>query len=39
MGTSLRMYQDQTRLLTNHSWQAWRSIYNNQTRFLDVAHT
>ena len=20
-----------TRLLTNHSWQAWRSIYNNHT--------
>ena len=27
----LCMYQDQTRLLINHSWQAWRYIYNNQT--------
>ena len=31
IGTSLHMYQDQIRLLTNHSWQASRSIYNNQT--------
>ena len=30
ISTSLRMYQDQARLLTNHSWQAWKSIYNNQ---------
>ena len=30
IGTSLRIYLDQTRLLTNHSWHAWRSIYNNQ---------
>ena len=30
IGTSLRMYQDQARSLTNHSWQSWRFIYNNQ---------
>ena len=28
--SSLRMYQDQSRLLARNSWQAWRSIYNNQ---------
>ena len=31
IGSSLRMHQDQSRLLARHSWQAWRFIYNNQT--------
>jgi len=25
------MYQDQSRALARHSWQAWRPIDNNQT--------
>ena len=31
IGSSLRMHQDQSRLLARQSWQAWRFIYNNQT--------
>ena len=29
IGISLCMSQNQQNLLTNHSWQVWRSIYNN----------
>ena len=29
--SSIRMYQDQSRILARHAWQAWRYIYNNQT--------
>ena len=33
-GTSLCMSQDQQKPFTNHSWQVWRSIYNNHIDFF-----
>ena len=33
IGTNLHMSQESTKLLTNHLWQVWRSIYNNHIDF------